>query len=129
MLLLYSSFPSLFLDGRLLYTASDDRHVGVYDTISGTVINNFSHKGMCFSIDTAPDGRHFVVGCADSSVCLWDIGMQRKVQSFEQHSHIVWGVAYKKNNTHNDHTLSDSSGFKKQIFASVGDDSLLQLYE
>lgn len=112
-------------DGRLLYTASDDRHVGVYDTTSGTLINTFSHKGMCFSVDTAPDGRHFAVGCADSSVYLWDLGMQRKVQAFEQHTNIVWGVSYNKN-SHNGH---DPSHCRKQVFASVGDDALLQLYE
>ena len=97
----------------------------MYDTTSGTLINTFSHKGMCFSVDTAPDGRHFAVGCADSSVYLWDLGMQRKVQAFEQHTNIVWGVSYNKNG-HNGH---DSSHGRKQVFASVGDDALLQLYE
>lgn len=129
-------------DGRLLYTASDDRHVGVYDTVSGTVINNFSHKGMCFTLDTAPDGRHFVVGCADSTVCLWDLGMQRKLQSFEQHQNIVWGVCYKKNihdtagvsasstaGRRDDDAKMDQQQQRKQVFASVGDDALLQLYE
>lgn len=35
-------------NGALLYTASDDRHVSVYDTKSGRVIQSFSHPGMTF---------------------------------------------------------------------------------
>lgn len=105
-------------DGRLVYTASDDRHVSVFDTLSGTAVNSFSHRGMALSVDASPDGRHFVVGCADHSVYLWDLGMQRRVQSYEQHGNQVWGVSFKK---------SEATG--KQVFASVGDDGLLQLYE
>lgn len=109
-------------DGRLVYSASDDRHVSVFDTLSGTAVNSFSHKGMALSVDASPDGRHFVVGCADHSVYLWDLGMQRRVQSYEQHGNQVWGVSFKK-------TETMGGGGSKQVFASVGDDGLLQLYE
>jgi WD repeat-containing protein 61 len=84
-------------DGNLFYTASDDRHVSVYDTVSGSLINTFAHSGMALSVDTSPDHRHFAVGCADHSVVLWDMGMQRYVQSFDQHSDQVWCVAFDKN--------------------------------
>ena len=103
-------------DGNILYAASDDRHVSAYDTLSGTLINSFSHAGMALSVDASPDQRHFVVGCADHSVVLWDMGMQRSVQSYDQHTDQVWCVKYDK---------SDSTGTK---FASVGDDGLLQTY-
>ncbi len=104
-------------DGGLIYTASDDRHVSIYDTVSGNVVNSFSQTGMAFSVDTSPDHRHFAVGCADHSVSLWDLGMQRRIHSFEQHKDQVWGVCFDK---------SDASGKR---FASVGDDAMLQLYE
>ena len=104
-------------DGNLIYTASDDRHVSVYDTVSGAVVNSFSQTGMAFSVDTSSDHRHFAVACADHTVALWDLGMQRIVNSYDQHSDQVWSVCFDK---------SDSSGKR---FASVGDDSLLQLYE
>lgn len=104
-------------DGNLIYTASDDKHVSIYDMISGSVVNTFSQTGMAFSVDTSPDHRHFAVACADHSVSVWDLGMQRKIHSYEQHTDQVWCVSFNQ---------EDSLGNK---FASVGDDSLLQLYE
>ena len=102
-------------DGGLLYSASDDRHVCIYDAITGSVVNSFSHGGMCFCVDASPDLRHFIVGCADHSVATWDIGMQRQQHSFDsQHTDQVWGVSY------------DPTGKR---FVSVGDDALIQMYE
>jgi WD repeat-containing protein 61 len=103
-------------DRSLLYTASDDRHVSVYDTVSGSLINSFSQSGMALSVDASPDHRHFVVGCADHNVTLWDLGMQRFVQNYDNHSDQVWCVKFDG---------SDASGSR---FASVGDDALLQTY-
>lgn len=101
----------------LLYTASDDRHANVYDVRSGTLVTSFSHSGMAYSVDASPDFRHFAVGCADYTVSVWDLGMQRRVEKFDTHADQVWGVAYDK---------SDRSGRR---FASVGDDALIQIYE
>lgn len=86
-------------DGNLFYTASDDRYVSVYDTISGTLINSFAHAGMALSVDTSPDHRHFAVGCADQNVVLWDMGMQRHVHIFDQHTDQVWCVAFDKSDS------------------------------
>jgi WD repeat-containing protein 61 len=104
-------------DGHLLYAASDDRHVSVWDTLSGTLVNSFSHAGMALTVDASPDHRHFVVGCADHNVVLWDMGMQRSVQQYDQHADQVWNVAFDK--------ADGATGGK---FASVGDDGLLQTY-
>lgn len=104
-------------DGNLIYTAADDRHVTVYDTLSGSIVNSFSQSGMAFAVDAAPDHRHFAVGCADHSVSLWDLGMQRMLRKFDQHSDQVWGVAF------------DPSDRNGRRFASVGDDALLQIYD
>ncbi|KAJ1425456.1 WD40-repeat-containing domain protein [Ochromonadaceae sp. CCMP2298] len=104
-------------EGDLLYTSSDDRHANVYDVRSGSLINSFSHGGMAFSVDASPDHRHFAVGCADYSVSLWDLGMQKRVSKFSTHTDQVWGVSFDK---------SDPSGSR---LASVGDDAAIQLYE
>lgn len=109
---------SIVFSGNLLFTASDDRNVSVIDVNSGAIINSFSHAGLALCVDPSPDRRHFVVGCSNHSVCLWDLGMQRMQQLFNsQHSDQVWGVAYDK---------LDPQGKR---FASVGDDAVLQLYE
>lgn len=102
-------------DGNLVFTASDDRHVSVFDTKSGTVINSFSHSGMALTLDLSPDRRHILVGCSDHIVAYWDLAMQRREQSFDtSHSNFVWGVSF------------DATGNR---FASVGEDALLQIYE
>jgi len=104
--------------GRLVYSCSDDRHVSVYDTSSGSIVHSFSQPGMCYSVDTSSDLRHFVVGCADHSVSYWDLGMQRRVSGYDSHRDQVWGVSFDKTN-------ANASG----RFASVGDDALIQLYQ
>jgi len=104
-------------DSKLLYCASEDRHVSVYDTRTSQVVSSFSHSGMCLSVSPSPDGRHFVVGNSDHSVYLWDLGMQKKEQVYHTHTDQVWGVSYDR---------TDKSGKR---FASVGDDALCQLYE
>lgn len=109
---------SIAISGNLIYTASDDKYVTVLDVNSGTVVNSFPHAGVALSVSPSQDQRHFVVGCSNHSVYLWDLGMQRYQQQFNsQHSDQVWGVSFNK---------SDSLG--KQ-FASVGEDGVLQLYE
>lgn len=102
-------------DGDLVLTASDDRHVCVFDTRTGTPINSFSHTGMALSLDISPNQKHFAVGCSNHTVSIWDIGMQRVFQTLDsQHTEPVWAVSY------------SNDGLR---LASAGDDALLQLYE
>jgi len=103
-------------DGNLVYSASDDRQVCVYDTLSGTNVNQFSHAGMALTVDASLDHRHFCVGASDGSVSLWDLGMQRCENAYHSHGDQVWGVAY------------DPKDAACRRFVSVGDDALVQLY-
>ena len=112
--------------GKLVYTASDDRHVSVFDTVSGRVINSFSHTGLCLSLDAcSPDRRQFIVGTSDHKVCVWDIGSQQCIQVIENaHTEPVWGVSYRHATTAD---TVDSSG--KPRFVSVGEDCSIQRYD
>jgi WD repeat-containing protein 61 len=101
---------------NLLYSSSDDRHVAVFDRRSNRYVNHFSHNGLALSVDTSPAGRHFVVGCSDNTVTLWDIGMQRSLQTYSTHSDQVWNVRYDPNVPAGD------------SFVSTGDDAMIQLY-
>jgi WD repeat-containing protein 61 len=118
-------------EGTLLFTASDDRHVSVYDVRSGATVSSFSHQGMALSVDASIDHRHFVVGCSDHSVCYWDLGMQRCVTKLSSssggnhccHGDQVWGVAFDKSSN------AFCEGFKQSNrLISVGDDAAIQLY-
>jgi WD40 repeat protein len=109
---------SITYSNGLLFTASDDRHVCVLDMRSGVVVNSFPHSGLCLSVAPSPDQRHFVTGCSNHTVCVWDLGMQRMQQTFNaQHTEQVWAVSFDK---------ADPLGKR---FASVGDDGILQTYK
>ena len=102
-------------DDNLLFSCSDDRQVTVVDTHSGRPVNSFSHSGMVLCVDPSSDDRHFLAGCADKKVVLWDLGMQRCVEKLDsQHSDQVWGVKFSPDG---------------KMAVSVGDDSLVQLYD
>jgi len=110
-------------DGHLLYTASDDQHVSIFDlrvasnNANAAVVKSFACGSMCLSLDVSPDGRHFTVGCADGNVSLWDLGMQRREVVYSSHTDQVWCVAYDRTNA------------EGKRFVSVGDDAMMQLYE
>eukprot|EP01035_Chromulina_nebulosa_P020370 gene20370-26438_t len=84
---------------------------------NGSIINSFSQTGMALSVDVSTDHRHFTVGCSDHTVSYWDLGMQRRIQSYDTHKDQVWSVSF------------DKYSNKSNRFASVGDDSLIQIYE
>lgn len=121
----------------LIYTASDDRHVSVYDLKSGKLVNSFSHAGMALTVDASPDSRHFVVGSSDCSVSLWDLGMQKRVHHYKSHNAQVWGVRFDKGHQWpSDGAMEEDDGGEGGgggggsigRFVSVGDDSLIQMY-
>jgi WD repeat-containing protein 61 len=102
-------------DGALLYSGSDDRHISLFDTNSGQVVNSFSHAGGVLSVDASSDGRSFVAGCADHSVTFWDLGMQSHTGKHDsQHKDQVWGVRYNETGTK---------------CVSVGEDGVVQFYK
>lgn len=113
-------------DGTLIYACSDDRHVTVFDIKSQSNVGSFSHPGMALSVDAAPDERHFLVGGADHSVTLWDLGMQRAVTRLTaQHTDQVWAVQY---GNYGNIAGSTSSSNSTVGALSCADDGVLQFY-
>lgn len=82
-------------NGDLLYSVSDDRQMMVFDLKSGSVIQRYSNDTMLYSIDTAADHRHSVMGTANGKVLLYDLGMQKRIAKYDQiHSEAVWSVKF-----------------------------------
>ncbi|KAL5572420.1 hypothetical protein UlMin_022017 [Ulmus minor] len=100
-------------DPQLLFSASDDAHVHMYDAVGKTLIGAMSgHASWVLSVDASPDGTAIATGSSDRTVRLWDIGMRAAVQTMSNHADQVWGVT-----------------FGPGRLASVSDDKSISLYD
>ena len=110
------------LSGKLIFTASDDRHVSIYDTTSGRIINSFSHQGLVLSVDALSSNRRNFITCTSTNqVIVWDIGLQQPIQILDtQHTEPIWSVSYR-------HNVLDSSAAPS--FISAGEGGVLQMYD
>lgn len=90
--LVYSPVPQ---DSRVLFSASDDGHIHIYDAIGKTLINSMSgHGSWVLSVDVSPDGSALATGSSDKTVKLWDLKMRGAIQTLSNHSDQVWSVAF-----------------------------------
>lgn len=102
---------------RLLFSASDDAHVNMYDAEGKTLVGAMSgHASWVLSVDVSPDGAAIATGSSDRTVRLWDIGMRAAVQTMSNHADQVWGV-----------TFGPAGGPGR--LASVSDDKSISLYD
>lgn len=104
-------------DPRLLFSASDDAHVHMYDSEGKTLIEAMSgHGSWVLSVDVSPDGAAIATGSSDRTVRLWDLSMRAAVQTMSNHMDQVWGV-----------TFLPGGGAGR--LASVSDDKSISLYD
>ncbi|CAI9782638.1 unnamed protein product [Fraxinus pennsylvanica] len=116
--LVYSSAP---LDARVLFSASDDGHIHVYDTEGKTLISSLSgHSGWVLSVDVSPDGMAIATGSSDRTVRLWDLKMRAATQILTGHTDQVWSVAFGP---------SLKTDVRSCLLASVSDDKSLSIYK
>ncbi|CAA2981319.1 WD repeat-containing VIP3-like [Olea europaea subsp. europaea] len=116
--LVYSSAP---LDARVLFSASDDGHVHVYDTEGKTLISSLSgHASWVLSVDVSPDGMAIATGSSDRSVRLWDLKMRAATQILSGHTDQVWSVVFGP---------PLKTDVRSCLLASVSDDKSLSFYK
>ncbi|XP_050217954.1 WD repeat-containing protein VIP3 [Mercurialis annua] len=109
------------IDARVLFSASDDAHVHMYDSEGKTLITAMSgHASWVLSVDASPDGAAIATGSSDRTVRLWDLNMRAAVQTMSNHSDQVWGVAFRPQ------AESRAGGGN---LASVSDDKSISLYQ
>lgn len=108
-------------DSRILFSASDDKHIHMYDVDNKSLICAMSgHTSWVLSIDVSPDGLAVATGSSDRTVRLWDLSMRTSVQTMTNHTDQVWGVAFRP---------TGSSGSRSGRLASVSDDKSISLYD
>ena len=86
-------------DGSLLYTASDDGRIGVFDAANGSTYAHVSmltgHTSFVSSIAACSTRPGYVAsGGADRSVKLWDIRRPVALQSFDVHNSTVTALSW-----------------------------------
>lgn len=83
------------LDSRVLFSASDDGQVHMYDAEHKTLITSLpGHSGWVLSVDITPDGLAIATGSSDKTVRLWDLKMRAATQILTSHEDQVWTVAF-----------------------------------
>ncbi|KAL4202243.1 hypothetical protein AMTRI_Chr02g220120 [Amborella trichopoda] len=108
-------------DPRILFSASDDGHIHMYDSDGKTLVASMSgHASWVLSVDASPDGVAVASGSSDRTVRLWDLSMRAAVQTMSSHGDQVWGVAFRP---------PGGTGVRAGRLASVSDDKSVALYD
>ncbi|XP_010261999.1 PREDICTED: WD repeat-containing protein VIP3 [Nelumbo nucifera] len=109
------------IDERVLFSASDDAHVHMYDAEGKTLVGAMSgHASWVLSLDVSPDGAALATGSSDRTVRLWDLNMRAAVQTMSNHTDQVWGVAFRP---------PGGTGVRAGRLVSVSDDKSISLYD
>eukprot|EP00271_Cylindrocystis_brebissonii_P014333 TRINITY_DN35656_c0_g1_i1.p1 TRINITY_DN35656_c0_g1~~TRINITY_DN35656_c0_g1_i1.p1 ORF type:complete len:322 (+),score=39.81 TRINITY_DN35656_c0_g1_i1:435-1400(+) len=107
-------------DPHMLFTASDDRHIHVYDAEAKSLVAALSgHASWVLSVASAPGGLALVSGSSDRSVRVWELRTRSAVQSLMEHEEQVWTVAVEP---------VKHEG-RNPRFASVSDDKCVAIYD
>lgn len=114
-------YSPVALDTRVLFSASDDGHVHMYDAEGKTLINSMSgHASWVLSVDVSPDGAALATGSSDKTVRLWDLKMRAATQILSNHTDQVWGVAFGP---------PSRIDVRSCLLASVSDDKSIAFYQ
>ncbi|WOL03239.1 hypothetical protein Cni_G11959 [Canna indica] len=109
------------VDPRVLFTASDDTNIHMYDAEGKSLVGAMSgHSSWVLSVDASPDGTAIATGSSDRTVKLWDLSTRSAVQTMKNHSDQVWGVAFRP---------PGGSGVRVGRLASVSEDRSISLYD
>ncbi|KAJ4708829.1 WD repeat-containing protein, partial [Melia azedarach] len=108
------------IDPRVLFSASDDAHVHMYDAEGKSLVAAMSgHASWVLSVDASPDGAAIATGSSDRTVRLWDLSMRAAVQTMTNHTDQVWAVSFRP---------PGGTGVRAGRLASVSDDKSISLY-
>lgn len=106
---------------RVLYSASDDAHIHMYDAEGKSLVGAMSgNSSWVLSMDVSPDGTALATGSSDRTVRLWDLSMRAAVQTMSSHKDQVWGVAFRPPGV---------TGVRAGRLVSVSDDKSISLYD
>lgn len=92
--LLAAAFTS---DDAQVLTGSMDRTIRFWDSETGKEKHVIQNDSGITSIDILQDGKHFVTGHADGTICLWDLEKKTLLRSMKENNGIIWQVSASPN--------------------------------
>jgi WD40 repeat protein len=82
-------------DGSKLVSASADRTIRLWDTVSGQELRtHHGHSGQVRDVAFSPDGNRLASASTDRTIRLWDTTGGRELRTLQGHAHAVFGVAF-----------------------------------
>jgi len=85
-------------DSNLILSASDDKHVNIYDISSMSNPNLQAsvsgHGSWVLAVACSHDYKYFATSSSDRTVKVWDMGTRQCLQTYDLHSDQVWSLAW-----------------------------------
>src|SRR5437016_4453976 len=74
------------VDGRRVFTTSDDRTVRIWDAASGKETAKLvGHTGAIWALAVSPTGEHILSASADGTARIWDASTGLELRVLEGH--------------------------------------------
>jgi WD40 repeat protein/serine/threonine protein kinase len=81
-------------DGKLLFSAGEDKSLRAWDVASGTEVRNVDMTAVAVCLAVSPDGRLLATGNADNTVRIWDAADFQELRTLRGHTGLVHAVAF-----------------------------------
>jgi WD40 repeat protein len=95
---------AFFPGGEQLVTASTDRHVRVWNTMTGgahaPVWESSAHRGAVWAVAVSPNGRLVATAGRDRCVRVHDAATGTPIGTSLRHRGVVWAVAFDPDSKH-----------------------------
>jgi WD40 repeat protein/predicted Ser/Thr protein kinase len=86
-------------DGSQVLASCHDLHALLWDLAKGTVLANFSHRGIVVSAEFSPDGSKILTSSGDNTACLWQATNTAVPLRVFRHTAEVMGARFSPNAT------------------------------
>ncbi|XP_047506548.1 WD repeat-containing protein 61-like isoform X2 [Pieris napi] len=81
-------------NSKLVVTASNDGFVKLFNVASGDLQGSLELKTWVLHVGFSPDGACIAAGTGDGEVVIASTSGLKILKTFQDHSHIVWGVQF-----------------------------------